>query len=1141
MADKYNDKTKKYDELHSKRLASIERKIKAAYKKAAEDASKLATAPHLSSKKTYKLDDYPQAKKQADRILEELKESVETIIVNGIESEWTLANNKNNELSQIVFGDNVGSLSDEMYQRYFSNNHEALQAFIARKQAGLNLSDRVWKYTGAFKDEIETAIDLGIRSGKSAAEISRDVRSYLQNPDKLFRKVKDEYGKLHLSKAAKAYHPGAGVYRSSYMNARRLAVTETNIAYRTSDYMRQQQLDFIVGIRIVLSNNHNCKGVPAGMFFDICDSLQGNYPKDFKFTGWHPHCRCHVETILKTPEELEKDTERILAGRQTTNTSKNKIKDVPKAFKEWVKDNEDRIMSADERTKLPYFILDNKDKVNQMLGKQLNSSLPTPTPKAAQKAIPPKWYNTPETADAALRDMAGSTWNSLSEVQKDSLEEYTGDGYAMINRVLRNQPLKTWTPQQINAAKKHAENIEKAIEQSELTSGIWVQRVETMDGLSKFGIKNAYSMSEKDMMKLVGKTGTEDAFMSTCVVKGRARMIEGDFDIIYDIKVPQGSKALYTEPFSTYGAGAGRKWDGISAQKQIGSEAELLLQKGSTFKITKVWKDEDGFWRIEMELQPKTQKVKTIQERAAERHAARTPEQQKAIIDAWNKRKEQYAAIEKEGKQMDALFKDISDVDTKALEKALKKYDLKTVKTEAAKLKKIKDELESCEWIENPMEMAKSFSAKAVRETEKDFVFRMDLWQKKYKYGKFTDAPLEHQKAKLQWELTDEIAAGKYKHPDLAMKALQKKLDDVQDKLEFEEFAAVQEEFKQFQKLHKSSVLDKQIKELDNAIKAHDKISVKKAISELEETQKKLEATVKKAKPAPKVNLKSPNKNVSIQSNENTVNNFIAGGNKPYSRYSKEATDYVIANSNVVRNTFMEFAKTKEGLVFEKAELEALAKATSKEMLDAEVRKLRNKYWRNTSEVRKVSELVDEVYKECEMQARSVNNFTYQWDYEIRQFQRGKAVKSYHGHTKAEIKERAESVERFIACAPKWKGGDTFRGMSLSNEELEALIKDMKDGQGDMLGTASWSSLQKVSQGFASRHLGEFDVNGNEKTVRVLLKAKSHKRATPIMHLSEFSHEAEILSSQYERWKFVKMTKKIINGDEFTIIEVEPV
>lgn len=547
MADKYNDKTKKYDEQHSKRLASIERKIKAAYKKAAEDASKLATAPHLSSKKMYKLDDYPQAKKQADKILEELQQSVETIIVNGIESEWTLANNKNNELSQLVFGDNVGKLPEEQYQRYFSNNHEALQAFIARKQAGLNLSDRVWKYTGAFKDEIETAIDLGIRSGKSAAEISRDVRSYLQNPDKLFRRVKDEYGKLHLSKAAKAYHPGTGVYRSSYMNARRLAVTETNIAYRTADYIRQQQLDFIVGIRIVLSNNHNCKGVPAGMFFDICDSLQGNYPKDFKFTGWHPHCRCHVETILKTPEELEKDTERILAGRQTTNTSKNKIKDVPKAFKEWVKDNEDRILAAGD--KLPYFLRDNQQTYQRILG--------------IQPEIP------------------------------------------------------------------------------------------------------------------------------------------------------------------------------------IAPTATTL-------------------------------------EKAAIRHAARTPEQQKAIIDAWNKRKQQYAAIEKEGKQMDALFKDISDVDTKTLEKALKKYDLKTVQAEIAKLKKTKLELEGLTKLDDPFKVAREFSFADAKSVNKAVVDRM---------SREHFSSLAGEKSWLEHEISWVETHKKYKTWTAARDAYKKELAFVQRKLDVKELA----------------------------------------------------------------------------------------------------------------------------------------------------------------------------------------------------------------------------------------------------------------------------------------------------------------------------------------------------------------
>ena len=41
-------------------------------------------------------------------------------------------------------------------------------AFIARKQNGLSLSDRVWRYTEGFKTEMEMGLDLGIRAGKSA-------------------------------------------------------------------------------------------------------------------------------------------------------------------------------------------------------------------------------------------------------------------------------------------------------------------------------------------------------------------------------------------------------------------------------------------------------------------------------------------------------------------------------------------------------------------------------------------------------------------------------------------------------------------------------------------------------------------------------------------------------------------------------------------------------------------------------------------------------------------------------------------------------------------------------------------------------------------------------------------------------------
>ena len=145
---------------------------------------------------------------------------------------------------------------------------------------------------------MELALDIGIGEGRSAAELSRDVRRYLNHPERLFRRVRDKHGNLVLSQAAKAFNPGQGVYRSSFKNARRLTATETNMAYRKADNERWQQLFFVVGFEVKLSNNHSINGVP---FTDICDELAGKYPKTFVFTGWHPLCRCYTVPILITP------------------------------------------------------------------------------------------------------------------------------------------------------------------------------------------------------------------------------------------------------------------------------------------------------------------------------------------------------------------------------------------------------------------------------------------------------------------------------------------------------------------------------------------------------------------------------------------------------------------------------------------------------------------------------------------------------------------------------------------------------------------------------------------------------------------------------------------------------------------------
>lgn len=339
----------KYDKKHLSNLSAYERQVDRLYQQVVAQAVAIGVSlPDFKPDKLFSFDDYPAIRKRVEKLMSGMQNGLSTVILNGIESEWTLANNKNNELSRMVFGDNVGKLSQEQYRRYFSTNDNARKAFTERKISGLNLSDRVWRYTDQFKAEIELGLDVGIRNGMSADDMTRELRDYLRNTDKLFRRVRDEHGILQLSKRAAAFHPGQGVYRSSYKNARRLAATETNMAYRTADYERWQQLDFVVGIDIRLSNNH-----PV---LDICDELKGRYPKDFKFTGWHPHCRCHAITILKTDEEIAKDTQRILDGRPIDGNSVNRVNDVPEAFNRWIEDNKER---AKGWSSMPYFVRQN--------------------------------------------------------------------------------------------------------------------------------------------------------------------------------------------------------------------------------------------------------------------------------------------------------------------------------------------------------------------------------------------------------------------------------------------------------------------------------------------------------------------------------------------------------------------------------------------------------------------------------------------------------------------------------------------------------------------------------------------------------------------------------------------------------------
>lgn len=356
-------KLDKWERRHIRNLAHYEEQILQIYLSAIQEAANIGGfAGDFDPAKPFSFADFPLIRKQVNKLMKKMAGNIEATIAKGIDVEWELSEEKASELVQRLFKDLEGEELEERKRLYLTSRIKAREAFKERRDAGLNLSDKVWKYTDQFKEEIEMGLDLGLRDGKSAAELSRDLRQYLQYPDMLFRRVRDEHGILHLSKRAKAFHPGQGVYRSSYKNARRLAATETNMAYRNADYNRWQQMPFVVGVKINLSNNHTLNGEP---FVDICDHLKGEYPKYFHFSGWHPLCRCFATPITMTDEELRADQQRRHRGEPSRpELSSRYVANPPDGFRKWITDHADRIATAKS---LPYYIRDNRSFVEAAL------------------------------------------------------------------------------------------------------------------------------------------------------------------------------------------------------------------------------------------------------------------------------------------------------------------------------------------------------------------------------------------------------------------------------------------------------------------------------------------------------------------------------------------------------------------------------------------------------------------------------------------------------------------------------------------------------------------------------------------------------------------------------------------------------
>ena len=305
------------------------------------EAAKLATSVNYGMEKPFRFSDFPTTTKRLDDILTNWRRDLSAIITTGTAKEWGNSNLTQDMLADKALAYYYGKSHGRRVRRYYQKNSDALKAFQTRVDNGMNLSQKIWDQSRNYKTELEAAVSAGIQKGMSAVTLSKRVSKYLNDFDQLKKDYKERYGRE------------VDCLNCEYRSIR-LARSEINMAYRTAEQERWKQFDFVLGYEIKLSQQHDAH-MPHG---DICDDLKGKYPKDFKWTGWHPNDMCYAVPILKTEEEFFAEDE---------ESAGNEVTDVPDQYKEWCASNIQRIKKADRGGTLPYFLQENPD-FRQYLG-----------------------------------------------------------------------------------------------------------------------------------------------------------------------------------------------------------------------------------------------------------------------------------------------------------------------------------------------------------------------------------------------------------------------------------------------------------------------------------------------------------------------------------------------------------------------------------------------------------------------------------------------------------------------------------------------------------------------------------------------------------------------------------------------------
>lgn len=318
----------------------------------------------------FNFDNFPQLKARLDDIFNNYYQNSLLCYKSGITDGVALAYNHD---EMVIGGYSV--LTDKAIR---VARDIAAATFISNRlkaKNGLNLAQIVWNYCQQTKSEFEMAMSNtiadGIGKGSSAEEIGRRIRRYLNDPDMMYRR----YHTIKVQKNGKKKDVvtwrrrriidgkvrfieeplekvGMGVYRSARKNALRVARTEINAAYHKARNERWQNEPFVIGQYIHVSPQHNID--------DICNDLEGRYPKDFDWRSWHSNCICTSDPITIQGEEKKEFYKRLMAGEDMSNyVSPFAVLTMPEKYNQYIRDNSEAIVKAGMRGKLAWHLQDN--------------------------------------------------------------------------------------------------------------------------------------------------------------------------------------------------------------------------------------------------------------------------------------------------------------------------------------------------------------------------------------------------------------------------------------------------------------------------------------------------------------------------------------------------------------------------------------------------------------------------------------------------------------------------------------------------------------------------------------------------------------------------------------------------------------